>query len=147
MTATSAAPKPMHSLDIRVYYEDTDAAGIVYYPNYLRFAERGRTEFLRAIGYDHVRLAREEGLHFVVRRCEIDYLAPARLDDLVRVDTAILAMGGATLDMDQTISRGGAVLVKARVRLACMGVEGRPRRFPAALRARFEELETREEAD
>ena len=146
MTADPAA-KPMHSLAIRVYYEDTDAAGIVYYPNYLRFAERGRTEFLRAIGYDHVRLAREEGMHFVVRRCEIDYLASARLDDLVRVDTTVLALGGATLDMDQTVLRDDAVLARARVRLACMSVEGRPRRFPAALRARFEELQSREEAE
>ena len=84
----------VHVYPVRVYYDDTDAAGIVYYANYLRMAERARTEMLRMIGADHTRLAREDGVSIAVSRCEVDYLEPARLDDDLHIRTRITALGG-----------------------------------------------------
>ena len=136
----------VHTLPVRIYYEDTDAAGIVYYPNYLRFAERARTEFLRDIGFDHIRLAREERMHFVVRSCAVDYLRPARLDDALTVETHISAIAGARLDLRQIVTRDAETLVEIDIRLACMGPDGRPVRLPAALRQQFERLSKQEEA-
>src|SRR3979411_3000881 len=82
-----------HSMKLRVYYEDTDAAGIVYYANYLKFAERGRTEMMRALGFAHSAIVEETGIVFTVRRCSADYRAAARLDDALTVDTRIAASG------------------------------------------------------
>lgn len=135
-----------HTLPVRVYYEDTDAAGIVYYPNYLRFAERARTEFLRDIGFDHIRQAREERMHFVVRSCAVEYLRPARLDDALMVETHISALGGARVDLRQIVTRDSVPLVEIDIRLACMGPDGRPVRLPGGLRQRFESLSKQEEA-
>jgi acyl-CoA thioester hydrolase len=87
-----------HHHPIRVYYEDTDAGGVVYYANYLRFAERARTEFMREAGADHAGMLRDTGLSFFVRRCEVDYLKPARLDDFLQVETQIINVGGASLE-------------------------------------------------
>src|ERR1700742_3787402 len=89
----------------RVYYEDTDTGGIVYYANYLKFAERARTEVLRDLGITQRILMDEEGVAFAVRRCEVDYLVPARLDDELEVRTALRALGAASLDLDQAIYR------------------------------------------
>ncbi|MCL5778507.1 tol-pal system-associated acyl-CoA thioesterase [Limibaculum sp. FT325] len=125
----------MHEMDIRVYYEDTDLAGVVYYANYLRFIERGRTEALRAAGIDQGRLKAEEGAVFVVRRIEADYLLPARFDDLLNVLTRVEALTGATVVMAQEVLRGPEILFRARVTIACMGTEGRPRRLPGVVRA------------
>jgi acyl-CoA thioester hydrolase len=124
-----------HRFACRVYYEDTDLAGIVYYANYLKFIERGRTEMLRAAGISQSRLKDETGLVFAVVHVAIDYRAPARLDDLLRVETAVTALGGASLTMRQRVRRDGAVLVEATVRLACVGPDGRACRLPGALRA------------
>lgn len=124
----------MHEMSVRVYYEDTDLAGVVYYANYLRFIERGRTEALRAAGVDQGRLKADEGAVFVVRRIEADYLAPARFDDLLRVETRVEAMTGATVVMAQQVLRDGAILFRARVVVACMGTDGRPRRLPGVVR-------------
>ena len=126
---------PVHHLPVRVYYEDTDAAGIVYYANYLKFAERARSEWLREIGGDEARALKASGLLFVVRRCEIDFRQPARLDDLLEVATRVTGFAGATLDLDQTVRRGDAELVVMKVMLACLNSAGRPARLPAALRA------------
>jgi acyl-CoA thioester hydrolase len=129
-----------HRLPVRVYYEDTDLAGVVYYANYLRFLERGRTEALRAAGVDQVRLRDAAGLVFVVRRLSIDYMAPARFDDLVEVRTRITRLRGASVEMAQEVWRGGHCLVRAGVTCACMDAAGRPARLPAQLRqalARF----------
>ncbi len=134
---TDAVPSPparTHRFPVRVYYEDTDAAGIVYYANYLKYAERARSEMLREIGAPPQDLAREQGLSFAVRRCLIEYLKPARLDDLLEVESRLLDMGGATLDALQLVRRDGAVLTEIRVRLACLGRTGRAARLPAALR-------------
>jgi acyl-CoA thioester hydrolase len=124
-----------HTMPLRVYYEDTDGAGIVYYANYLKFAERGRTEMMRGLGFAHSRIHEETGIIFTVRRLAADYLAPARLDDLLTVATRIVEIGGATLLLDQKICRDGTVLVALDVLVACVGRDGRPRRVPAGLRA------------
>jgi acyl-CoA thioester hydrolase len=126
-----------HHLSVRVYYEDTDFAGIVYYANYLKFIERGRTEMLRAAGVDQSRLKAERGLVFVVSRVTIDYRAPARFDDLLTVETRIERLGRAALDMRQDVLREGDLLATALVRLACIGDDGRPVRLPADLAARL----------
>jgi len=131
----SAPPAAVHRFPIRVYYEDTDAAGIVYYANYLKFAERARTEWLREIGGDEARALKDSGLLFVVRRCEVEYLQAARLDDLLEVETRVTGFAGAALDLAQTVRRDAADLVVMSVRLACLNSAGRPARLPAALRA------------
>jgi acyl-CoA thioester hydrolase len=125
---------------VRVYYEDTDAAGLVYYANYLKFAERARTEMLRRLGVEQERLRAETGLVFVVRRCTADYLLPARLDDDLVVVTRLKALGGASLDLDQDVRRGDAVLVRLAFQIACLGQGGRPQRLPPVLRAALASL-------
>lgn len=124
----------IHRHTIRVYYEDVDLAGIVYYANYLRFYERARSEALRDLGVDQTAL-RTEGLVFAVSRFEADYLVPARFDDLLTVETETTRLGAASLWMAQRILRDGAVLNRARLRVAFMDLEGRPRRMPPELRA------------
>jgi acyl-CoA thioester hydrolase len=123
-----------HRLTVRVYWEDTDAAGIVYYANYLKFAERGRTELLRALGIDQARLRAEQGLAFAVRRCACEYLRPARLDDALVVETAIVAVGAATCALSQRILRGAEPLAELEVTVACVAASGRPSRLPPAIR-------------
>jgi acyl-CoA thioester hydrolase len=120
---------------LRVYYEDTDAAGIVYYANYLKFAERARTEMLRLLGFTQEAMRRATGHVFAVRRCSADYLAPARLDDELVVESLLTALGGASLEIDQRITCGGQDLVRLALRLACLDANGRPSRLPPPLRA------------
>ncbi len=124
-----------HVLPLRVYYEDTDAAGIVYYANYLKFAERGRTEMMRHFGVEHRDYLREHGVAFAVRHCAADYRKPARLDDAVTVTTRLTALQGASMEVAQTVERDGAVLVALTLKLACITTDGRPTRVPAVLRA------------
>ncbi|MBI5899377.1 MAG: tol-pal system-associated acyl-CoA thioesterase [Rhodocyclales bacterium] len=120
----------MGSVEVRVYYEDTDAAGIVYYANYLRFIERGRTEFLRALGHDQHRLM-AEGVAFAVRSVQAEYLKPARLDELLTVDTAIAELGRAQLVFAQRIRRGEELLLDAKIRIACIDpARGKPIPMP-----------------
>lgn len=123
-----------HILPLRVYYEDTDAAGIVYYANWLRFLERGRTEMLRLLGQEHSALRAERGVNWVVRRCAVDYLKPARLDETVEIHTHCGEMRGASLDMLQEARRGAEVLIHAELVVACMSEQGRPVRLPTGLR-------------
>ncbi len=123
-----------HTHPIRVYYEDTDLAGIVYYANYLKFIERARSEWVRALGIDQAALKAEQGLVFAVRRVEADYLAPARFDDLLAVTTTPEAATPARLTLRQAVHRGDMLLFGARVVLVCLDASARPRRFPAALR-------------
>lgn len=125
----------VHVFPVRVYYEDTDTAGIVYYANYLRFAERARTEMLRLAGIGQRALARESGIAFAVRDCAVDYRAPAHLDDLLEVRSRILELRPASSRLEQSIERDGAPLVRLDVRLACLGTDGRPARVPAAVQA------------
>jgi acyl-CoA thioester hydrolase len=133
----SGAPVPglIHTLMLRVYYEDTDAGGVVYHANYLKFAERARTEMMRALGFAHSGIAAETGVLFTVRRIGVEYLLPARLDDLLGIETRIVELGGARLRLDQRVCRGERVLAALDVLVACVGRDGRPRRIPPALRA------------
>ena len=119
---------------VRVYYEDTDAGAVVYYANYLKFAERARTEMLRHLGIENSVLQERHGIAFVVRHIEAEYLAPARLDDLLAVHLTLTKVGGASLDGVQTISRGGEDLVRIRIRLGCMKMDGGAGRLPADVR-------------
>jgi acyl-CoA thioester hydrolase len=128
-----------HQITVRVYYEDTDFGGVVYHANYLKFAERGRTEALRALGVDQVAL-KAAGLVFVVRRVAADWLAPARFDDLLEVRTEVTEVGGASVRMAQEVRRGAGVLFRAAVQVACMDAAGRPRRLPPEVRASILEL-------
>ena len=124
----------VHVLPLRVYWEDTDSSGIVYYTNYLKFIERGRSDMLRLAGIDQWRMKGEDGVNFVVRRCEIDYHLPAQLDDQIEVETKVEVMRGASLDMRQTVRRNGEDLVVAMVRAACVDAAGKPIRLPAVIR-------------
>jgi acyl-CoA thioester hydrolase len=128
-----------HCLAVRVYYEDTDFSGFVYHASYLRFLERGRTEFLRALGIKHSDLfanGGRGGLHFVVRAMAVDYLKPALMDDMLSIETDLCAVGGASIEMMQKIRRGTEVLLAAKVRIAVVP-HGRARRIPAEMLAKL----------
>lgn len=127
------------SFPVRIYYEDTDAAGIVYYANYLRYAERARTEWLRQLGHAHQAMTQETGLAFAVRRCRIDYLKPAKLDDLLSVDSVVDGLGAASLDLIQDFRRGPDHLARVEIKLACLDNRLKPARIPLALRNRLTE--------
>jgi acyl-CoA thioester hydrolase len=122
-----------HRFPIRVYYEDTDLAGIVYYANYLKFIERARSEWVRELGIDQVQM-KADGLVFAVRRIEADYLAPAKYDDELVVHTTMEPGSGARLVVKQEVKRGEAVLFSAIVTIICMTQEGTVARLPAAIR-------------
>ena len=127
----------VHALPLRVYYEDTDFSGVVYHASYLRFLERGRTEFIRALGIDQAALHAVDGFAFVVRRMTIDWLRPARMDDCISIETRPLALKGASLELAQRVLRDREVLLEATVLVA--GVAGgRPVRLPEDLRRRLE---------
>lgn len=120
----------IHRLPIRVYYEDTDMAGIVYYANYLRYIERGRSEWVRDVGLDQNRMKNEDGIVYAVRRVEADYLAPARLDDELDVLTWVAERRPARMIMGQEVRRGDKVLFAALVTVICMTLAGKPVRLP-----------------
>jgi len=126
-------------IPVRVYYEDTDAGSVVYYANYLKYAERGRTEYLRGIGFENSKLAADEGVFLVVRHLEVDYRAPARLDDLLTVETQLVDLGKASFTMHQEIKRDGTVLVAMKVVLACVSTIGKVARMPPVLRDKLEQ--------
>ena len=131
---TGVLQDSVHILPVRVYYEDTDAGGIVYHANYLRFAERARAELLRMFSADNRALLGSHDLAFVARHCALDYIAPARLDDALEIHTRILDVRGASLRVAQTVRRGGEDLVRIEIRLACIGTDGRPGRLPRSVR-------------
>jgi len=125
-----------HVFTTRVYYEDTDLAGIVYYANYLKFIERARSEWVRARGVDQRALKEDAGLVFAVRRIEADYLSPARFDDELRIETDVEQVTGARLILRQQVLRDGEMLFDAHVTLVALGEAGQPQRLPAELRLR-----------
>lgn len=125
------------TISARVYYEDTDAGGIVYHANFLKFAERARTETLRAGGYDHKRVMAEFGLLLVVKHLEIDYKAPGRLDDLLTVTTQVLSTGNSSLKLEQIIKRDEQVLAILKVVIVAITPDGKPSRWPPQLRQIF----------
>jgi acyl-CoA thioester hydrolase len=129
-----------HQLVARVYYADTDFSGVVYHARYLEFLERGRSDFLRLSGVHHTELM--DGKHgerivWVVRRMEIDFVQPARIDDILTIETRAESISGARIFMAQQLKRGDDVLVRARVEAAIIGEGGRPRRFPKEWMAAF----------
>jgi acyl-CoA thioester hydrolase len=127
------------SWPVRVYYEDTDFGGVVYYANYLRYFERARTEWLRTLGIDQQRLAREEGLQFVVRRAEIDFLRGAKLDDELSITVECIERRRTYLWLGQRALRGAEPMAAARVQAACVRRDDfRPAPLPAALAAQLE---------
>lgn len=126
-----------HTFTLRVYYEDTDLAGIVYYANYLKFIERARSEWVRALGVDQVALKRDHGIVFAVRRVEADYLRPAKFDDELTVTTQPVTQGGARIVLEQTVTRTGETLFTATVTLVCLNEAGAPARLPAEVRLRL----------
>ncbi len=129
-----------HRLSARVYYADTDFSGLVYHARYLEFLERGRSDYLRLCGVHHTELAAGaagERIVWVVRRMEIDFRAPARMDDVVTIETRTADISGARITMAQTIRRGPVVLIEAIVEAAIVGEGGRPRRFPKDWIGRF----------
>lgn len=137
--AEPARAASVHRFPLRVYYEDTDAAGIVYYANYLKFAERARTEMMRAAGIEHSRLREDEGIAFAVRRCSVEYVAPGRLDDRLEVETRVERISGAAIEAEQTVLRDAQVLARLRLQLVCIGPGGRAARLPKAVREAFSE--------
>lgn len=124
-----------HELGVRVYYEDTDLAGIVYYANYFKYIERGRTEFLRSHGIDQMALKDVEGVVFAVRKVSAEFLAPARMDDELTVTTSLTSLTGARIVMSQMVLRDGLCLFTAEVVLAALKTNGKPARIPQKLRA------------
>lgn len=129
-----------HRLAVRVYFEDTDFSGVVYHATYLRWCERGRSDFLRLLGNDHQALLQgQDGAPsaFVVRRMNLDFKRPARIDDILEVTTALYAMSAAVLTLDQTVTREGMVLFNARVEVVLVSLEGKPQRLSQRLRDVF----------
>ena len=130
----------IHSFPIRVYYEDTVAGGIVYHSQYLNFAERARTELVREMGISQRALLEAgEGTAFAVRSATLDFLRPAKLDDLLRVETEVTALGGASVEFRQTIKREGDAteLVRIAVRLGYITLSGKPARIPGGIKDMF----------
>jgi acyl-CoA thioester hydrolase len=132
-----------HRFALRVYWEDTDAAGIVYYANYLKFVERARTEALLARGLTQTTLRERLGVTFAVREAQLRYLAPARLEDQLAVTTEVTALRGARIEMAQAVWRERRCLVECRIVLACLDAAGRPTRVPAEVQAALAPAEPR----
>ena len=134
----------VHILPVRIYYEDTDFSGMVYHANYLRYCERGRSDLLRLLGYDHTTLAaRSEPLAVTVRKIEIEYLIPARIDDALEVHSSFTDISGARVLVQQDIKRGEHMLARARLETVCISPEGRPRRVPPDFAAALERARTK----
>ena len=123
---------------VRVYYEDTDSGGVVYYANYLRYCERARTEWLRTLGFEQTDLAARHGVVFVVRSINVEYLQPARFNDALSISVELGAVGASQIRMTQSVSRADDMLVKAQVRLACVSIAAmKPVRMPEPLSVRL----------
>jgi acyl-CoA thioester hydrolase len=126
-----------HVLPIRVYFEDTDCAGVVYHANFIKFCERGRSDFIRLLGISHQGLAnpdKGEPAVFVVRHIEIDYLKPARMDDVLEVVTSCAKIGSASLVLAQDVRRGGDLIARAKVSVVLVAQSGKPQRLGALVR-------------
>ena len=126
-------PFDMKKLDVRIYYEDTDHGGVVYHANYLKYMERGRTEWLRTWGFEQSELAKKYDVLFALTRSDIRYRSPARFDDLLTVHTHLLEAKGARMQFGQKIYHGDRLLVEGDIHLACMNAAGKPKRIPQSL--------------
>ncbi|OZI69069.1 tol-pal system-associated acyl-CoA thioesterase [Bordetella genomosp. 1] len=138
----SSSTSPESTLRVRVYYEDTDAGGVVFYANYLKFFERARTEWLRELGVDQSTLVRDEGRLFVVASLDMAYRKPARLDDLLTITSRVTRLGRASIHFAQRALRDGELLAEGQIQVCCVdSVRMRPAELPAALRAKLEFLQ------
>lgn len=124
----------VHILPVRVYYEDTDRGGVVYHANYLKYCERGRSDWLRLLGIHQDQLP---DLMFVVRRMTCDFIKPARLDDLLEVETRFIERGGARLELDQRVKNAGETIFQTQVTAALIDIRGRPKRLPPEFEKRL----------
>jgi len=131
----------VHILPLRIYYEDTDLSGVVYHANYLRFMERGRSEYFRCAGITRLAMLEdEEPTAWTLRKVNLEYFRPARVDDLIEVHTACTALSGARMTADQRIYAGGELLVHGAVEACIITLAGRPRRIPEEMRAKLAPL-------
>lgn len=129
--------KPAHSLPIRVYYADTDAGGVAYHASYVAFAERGRTEMLRAAGFEHAKLFKEKGIAFAVVALNAQYKAPARLDDVLTLKSRVVRLGGASMDLQQDFYRNDELICEIKVTLVCIDKTLKAVRLPQELKDLF----------
>jgi len=128
-----------HVFPVRVYYEDTDFSGVVYHANYLRFMERGRSEFLRLVGAGHQSLlTATDPLVWAVRRMSVDFIRPARVEEALTVRTRVIEVAGARMRLEQAVLRGADTLIKAQVEVCTITLDGRPRRVPDSTRQKLE---------
>lgn len=135
--------KPVFSIPIRVYYEDTDAGGVVYYVNYLKFMERARTEWLRGLGFEQDELSRTEGVIFAVRAARVEYLKPARFNDALEVTVDLARRGAASISFKQAVRRDYETLCTGEIRIACLDVNSfAPAAIPERLAATLKSWET-----
>jgi acyl-CoA thioester hydrolase len=129
-------------LPVRVYFEDTDFSGVVYHANYLKWCERGRSDFLRLLGNDHQELLAgvdgREPAAFVVRRMTLEFLRPAHIDDILEVETSVGETGAATLTLNQVVRREGRAIFEAKVQVVLVSISGKPQRLSRRLRTAFE---------
>jgi len=140
LTKESNVPEALFSMPVRVYWEDTDAGGVVFYANYLKYFERARTEWLRALGIAQSSLQTAQDCVFVVAEVQLRYIASARLDDLLSITVALHEQGSASLRLQQEAWRGDTLLAQAQVRVGCVSASSmRPRRMPAELLARLKD--------
>jgi acyl-CoA thioester hydrolase len=139
MTTTQHNPARVHHIQARIYYEDTDAGGIVYHANYFKFAERGRTEYLRTLGYDHHQVRADHNLMLVVRHAEIDWRASSKLDDLLDIATETVAFGNTSLTMKQVVRRDDTILAEIKIVIVAVSAIGKAVRIPPQLRHLFGE--------
>jgi len=131
--------KPIFSIPVRVYYEDTDAVGVVYYANYLKFMERARTEWLRQLGFEQDELVQRTGVLFAVRSASVEFMKPARFNDLLQATVAVRRIGGASITFLQTVERDGAPLCQGEVKIACLAAaDFMPRAVPREIIERVE---------
>jgi acyl-CoA thioester hydrolase len=141
--APDATPQPF-SWPIRVYYEDTDAGGVVFYANYLGFMERARTEWLRALGFEQPEMAAADNVLFVVRAVNIEYLKPSRFNDSLQVTVEVVNVGGSRIRFLQRVLRGNEEIARAEVEVVCVSADTfRPARMPDGLRTTIETIGTR----
>ncbi|MES2961640.1 MAG: tol-pal system-associated acyl-CoA thioesterase [Pseudomonadota bacterium] len=129
----------INNFTYRIYYEDTDAGGVVYYANYLKFFERARTDFLRHLNISQSELAAKENLVFVVRKCQIEYISPAKLDDLVEVSVTVKEIHAASIVMQQEIKRSDKILSSLNVEIVCVAADNfRPKKIPTNIKNLFD---------
>jgi len=127
----------VHDFPVRIYYDDTDAGGVVYYANYLKFAERARTEYMRSLGFENSKIRQDFGIIIVVKSVEAEYLSPARLDDFLTIQTRLLSVKNTSFVMEQKAIKNETSIFKMTIVLVCVNEDGRPSKIPEAVKTAF----------